>query len=132
MKEKKLSPFAQRVQDLMDQKGWSKAELARQSGREYHEINTWFERENSLPRGDALVALCRALEVDPFHLIEGVPAKEAPEFLREQVSQRVDALSEEELRVLLAAADAFLAQSHDSKELDPKADAVPQGKLSQI
>jgi 7-cyano-7-deazaguanine reductase len=51
--------------------GWSKAELARRSGIQYDSLSKYLDGKVEQPRGDSLLKLARALEVDLLWLRDG-------------------------------------------------------------
>ena len=85
------------------------ADLAKASGVPYHQIHTWTRRENAAPKAASLKKVATALGVTDEFLLEGIPLPGGATTARQQLLQQLDLLSEEELRVLLAAANAMRA-----------------------
>lgn len=85
------------------------AELARRSGVPYHQIHTWTRRENAMPNAKSLEKVAEALGVTTGHLLNGDPFQDLPSGVREKLLHEVKALSEEDLRILLAAAEQMRA-----------------------
>ena len=70
----KMTPFAERLTALLESRGMTRADLAREAGIPYHRLNPWFVRENSKPNGHDVDKVAEALKVSVGHLLNGDPA----------------------------------------------------------
>ncbi|MFY0682884.1 MAG: helix-turn-helix transcriptional regulator [Thalassovita sp.] len=104
------SVFIQRLTKRMKEKAMTMAELSRVSGVPYHQIHTWKRRETAKPTAESLQKVAIALETTSGHLLNGDPNPEDKTGVLEELKTQLSDLSEEELRVLLAAAEAMRAQ----------------------
>ncbi|MFS4580379.1 helix-turn-helix domain-containing protein [Phaeobacter sp. C3_T13_0] len=103
------SAFYQRLEARMRGLGLSIADLSRLSGIPYHQIHTWGRRENAIPNAEALEKVASALSVSTGHLMNGLPIDDQDDGLRGELQDLLNQLSQEELRVLKAAAEAMRA-----------------------
>lgn len=62
--------FAQRLQLLIDQRGWTRADFAAKVGVFPGTVGRWLN-EDVIPNGRALVTVARVLNVSEHHLING-------------------------------------------------------------
>ncbi|WP_416558588.1 helix-turn-helix domain-containing protein [Phaeobacter sp. JH20_02] len=106
------SAFYQRLEARMKSEGMSIAQLSRVSGVPYHQIHTWGRRENAVPNAGALEKVAAALKVPSAHLLNGDNFEESHSGLLSEVQDLLTHLSQEELRVLKAAAEAMRAGGH--------------------
>lgn len=104
------SAFYQRLEARIVDLGITIAELSRLSGVPYHQIHTWGRRENAIPNADALGKVAKALKVPSGHLLHGDPIEDGGDSLRSELQDLLAQLSQEELRVLKAAAEAMRAK----------------------
>lgn len=103
------SAFAERLMARMDEMGMNMAQLSEESGVPYHQIHTWKRRENAQPKAESLNKIAKVLAVTPEHLLYGEPLPDLASRIRSELQHELSRLSEEELRVLLAAAKAMRA-----------------------
>jgi len=66
------SDWKQRLKKAFDEKGWSKAKLARESGVREDNVRKYVAGKVEQPRGDTLDRLADALGLDPLYLKEGL------------------------------------------------------------
>lgn len=62
----------QRLQQRMDELGWSKAELSRESGISYDSINKYLRGDIDQPRGNVLEVLARCIDRPLLWLRDGI------------------------------------------------------------
>lgn len=108
------SDFIQRLTQRMSDLGITMAELSRKSGVPYHQIHTWKRRENAKPTAESLQKVADALATTPGHLLNGEPTSDLKSGVLEELQSQLSQLSEEELRVLLAAAEAMRAKNPEA------------------
>lgn len=86
----RMSPVAERIQELLNAKGMTRADLARLAGLPYHRINPWFVRPNSKASGQDLFEVAKVLGVSASYLLHGTDNETS----REAVIRAFDQLSE--------------------------------------
>lgn len=86
------------------------ADLARACDIPYHQIHTWTRRENSVPNAKSLQKVADKLGVTTTHLLLGDTLPASDSETHSQLLAQLEALTEEELRILLAAAQAMRAR----------------------
>ena len=64
--------WKERLKKAFDEKGWSKAKLARESGVAVDNVRKYVAGKVDQPRGDTLDRLADALGLDPLYLKEGI------------------------------------------------------------
>lgn len=104
-----MSGFAVRLTAMMDARGMNRRDLERATGIKYHRLNPWFFRENALPNGKDLKALCDYFDVSAAYLLEGTgPAPDR----RAELFARIDLLNEEGIADLEKYVDFILSKEH--------------------
>ncbi|MCL4069023.1 helix-turn-helix domain-containing protein [Pseudomonas sp. GX19020] len=102
-----LSPFAQRLKVLMEERGIDLRALAEATHTPYHRIYPWFRRPKSKPRSDDIVKISAYFNVSPRFLLEGGERDDLDH--RAQVIARVQDLDPVLLGKLEAYIDGLLA-----------------------
>ena len=69
--------WKKRLNEAFTAKGWNKAELSRRAEVSYDNVNKYLAGKVDKPRGDTLVRLARALEVDALWLEKGIDTSES-------------------------------------------------------
>ncbi len=79
----------QRLNDCIDERGWSKAEVSKRSGVPYSNILKYCSGKVSQPRGPIVEQLAAALGVDPVWFLTGeTRGPESPTVPRQQTDQQ--------------------------------------------
>ncbi|MDH2325985.1 helix-turn-helix transcriptional regulator [Cereibacter sp. SYSU M97828] len=73
-----ISPFAQRLEQLMSEKGIDRMGLSRATGIPYHRITPWFRRSTSTPKGTDLLLIANFFQVSEAFLLNGGERGAAP------------------------------------------------------
>ena len=66
-----MQPWSRRLNDLLNQRGWTQAELARRTGLSRENIKKYCQGSVAQPRGEAMARIAEALEVHRLWLRDG-------------------------------------------------------------
>jgi transcriptional regulator with XRE-family HTH domain len=72
MDSKAIEPWAERLREVFDEKGWTMRELSSRSGVSYDSVNKYLRGDVKQPRGNTLDKLASALQTSSLYLREGL------------------------------------------------------------
>ena len=111
----KKNTLTERIEELLAERGWTVADLARQSGRKYHEIHPWWRNPNSTPSAPALLAVARALQVTPEYLLTG-ERDPVIEDRKKAFLERLHYVQDDQLPLLEAYLDFLLSREGSNQK----------------
>lgn len=96
------NPIAARLEELSNERGESRREVALGSGVAYHRVNNVYRRPEAKLNAEDLQKLATYLETTGEWLSHGGPRPMKSDVLRQEAGRQLDLLEPEEIRTLLA------------------------------
>lgn len=116
----------QRLQCLIDEKGWSKAETARRAGIPYDRLVKFLRGEVEKPRGDSLKRLSEVLGADVLWIEHGVDLSQHSSDLHSVILRPIPLFDMDQLDAILVAEREALAITAEQRTVLVMGDTGPK------